>query len=78
MRTCLLSLVITVSSEGILDNTLPQTRQRSIYTVRKGRKSKITGEPIRKYTLIRLGQITKSPEYSLRNYFPFASSQLHS
>lgn len=32
MRTCLLSLVITVSSEGILDNTLPpNTSQIDLY-----------------------------------------------
>lgn len=80
MRTCLLSLVITVSSEGILDNTLPpNTSQIDLYlTESQEIKDNQRAHPQGHSAYSGKGQITKSPKYSLTNDFLFASSQLHS
>lgn len=80
MRTCLLSLVITVSSEGILDNTLPpNTSQIDLYrTESQEIKDNQRAHPQGHSACSGKGQITKSLKYSLTNDFLFASSQLHS
>lgn len=80
MRTCLLSLVITVSSEGILDNTLPpNTSQMDLYrTESQEIKDNQRAHPQGHSACSGKGQITKSLKYSLTNDFLFASSQLHS
>lgn len=80
MRTCLLSLVITVSSEGILDNTLPpNTSQIDLYrTESQEIKDNQRAHPQGHSAYSGKGQITKSLKYSLTNDFLFASSQLHS
>ena len=80
MRTCLLSLVITVSSEGILDNTLPpNTSQMDLYrTESQEIKDNQRAHPQGHSASSGKGQITKSLKYSLTNDFLFASSQLHS
>lgn len=80
MRTCLLSLVITVSSEGILDNTLPpNTSQMDLYrTESQEIKDNQRAHPQGHSAYSGKGQITKSLKYSLTNDFVFASSQLHS
>lgn len=80
MRTCLLSLVITVSSEGILDNTLPpNTSQMDLYrTESQEIKDNQRAHPQGHSAYSEKGQITKSLKYSLTNDFLFASSQLHS
>lgn len=80
MRTCLLSLVITVSSEGILDNTLPpNTSQIDLYrTESQEIKDNQRAHPQGHSAFSGKGQITKSLKYSLTNDFLFASSQLHS
>lgn len=80
MRTCLLSLVITVSSEGILDNTLPpNTSQMDLYrTESQEIKDNQRAHPQGHSAYSGKGQITKSLKYSLTNDFLFASSQLHS
>lgn len=80
MRTCLLSLVITVSSEGILDNTLPpNTSQMDLYrTESQEIKDNQRAHPQGHSAYTGKGQITKSLKYSLTNDFLFASSQLHS
>lgn len=81
MRTCLLSLVITVSSEGILDNTLPpNTSQIDLYRtesqeIKDNQRAHLQGHSAYSFSK---GQITKSLKYSLANYFLFASSQMHS
>ena len=81
MRTCLLSLVITVSSEGILDNTLPSnTSQIDLYRtesqeIKDNQRAHPQGHSAYSFSK---GQITKSLKYSLKNDFLFASSQLHS
>ena len=80
MRTCLLSLVITVSSEGILDNTLPpNTSQMDLYrTESQEIKDNQRAHPQGHSAYSGKGQITKSLKCSLTNDFLFASSQLHS
>lgn len=83
MRTCLLSLVITVSSEGILDNTLPpNTSQMDLYRTDRTESQEIKdnqrAHPQGHSAYSGKGQITKSLKYSLTNDFLFASSQLHS
>ena len=80
MRTCLLSLVITVSSEGILDNTLPpNTSQMDLYrTESQEIKDNQRAHPQGHSAYSGKGQITKSLKYSLTNDFLFASSQMHS
>lgn len=80
MRTCLLSLVITVSSEGILDNTLPpNTSQIDLYrTESQEIKDNQRAHPQGHSACSGKGQITKSLKYSLTNDFLFASSQMHS
>lgn len=80
MRTCLLSLVITVSSEGILDNTLPpNTSQMDLYrTESQEIKDNQRAHPQGHSAYSGKGQITKSLKYLLTNDFLFASSQLHS
>lgn len=80
MRTCLLSLVITVSSEGILDNTLPpNTSQMDLYrTESQEIKDNQRAHPQGHSAYSGKGRITKSLKYSLTNDFLFASSQLHS
>lgn len=80
MRTCLLSLVITVSSEGILDNTLPpNTSQMDLYrTESQEIKDNQRAHPQGHSAYSGKGQITKSLKYSLTNDFLFTSSQLHS
>lgn len=80
MRTCLLSLVITVSLEGILDNTLPpNTSQIDLYrTESQEIKDNQRAHPQGHSAYSGKGQITKSLKYSLTNDFLFASSQLHS
>lgn len=80
MRTCLLSLVITVSSEGVLDNTLPpNTSQMDLYrTESQEIKDNQRAHPQGHSAYSGKGQITKSLKYSLTNDFLFASSQLHS
>ena len=80
MRTCLLSLVITVSSEGILDNTLPpNTSQIDLYrTESQEIKDNQRAHPQGHSAYSGKGQITKSLKYSLTNDFLFASSQMHS
>lgn len=80
MRTCLLSLVITVSSEGILDNTLPpNTSQMDLYrTESQEIKDNQRAHPQGHSACSGKGQITKSLKYSLTNDFLFASSQMHS
>ena len=79
MRTCLLSLVITVSSEGILDNTLPpNTSQIDLYrTESQEIKDNQRAHPQGHSAYSGKGQITKSLKYSLTNDFLFASSQMH-
>ena len=79
MRTCLLSLVITVSSEGILDNTLPpNTSQMDLYrTESQEIKDNQRAHPQGHSAYSGKGQITKSLKYSLTNDFLFASSQMH-
>lgn len=80
MRTCLLSLVITVSSEGILDNTLPpNTSQIDLYrTESQEIKDNQRAHPQGHSACSGKGQITKSLKYSLTNDFLFSSSQMHS
>lgn len=80
MRTCLLSLVITVSSEGVLDNTLPpNTSQMDLYrTESQEIKDNQRAHPQGHSAYSGKGQITKSLKYALTNDFLFASSQLHS
>ena len=69
MRTCLLSLVITVSSEGILDNTLPpNTSQIDLYrTESQEIKDNQRAHPQGHSAYSEKGQITKSLKYSLTN-----------
>ena len=79
MRTCLLSLVITVSSEGILDNTLPpNTSQIDLYrTESQEIKDNQRAHPQGHSAYSGKSQRTKSLKYSLTNDFLFASSQMH-